>query len=183
MRLLSFSRPLLALTLVIGLCAASGCGPSDPPLPPEPEYCTAPTTRDLDAGTFDGTPPRTITVGGGDGASFVAWSDGAVAMVIMGFQGGAMITPTIRVTARPADGATMCLHVALHNTLSDASEVFPGAEADLTFVRVGDVFEAANFYDQLGYDAALFRGKTLMLVVDVTGTTFTATSTTSLQLN
>ena len=93
-----------------------------------------------------------------------------------------MITPSIRVTARPTDGETICLHVELRNTLSDASEVMPGVVADITFVRVGDVFEAANLFDQLGYDAGALRGKTLMLVVEVNGVTFTATTTMTLLL-
>jgi hypothetical protein len=168
-----------SLLLAVGL---SGCGPAVPAEPTEPERCTAPTTRDVDGGGLDGTTRRAITLGAGDGASFAPWSDGATATVIMGFQGGAMITPTIRVPALPTEGETVCLRVALRNTLSDASEVFPGVVADITFVRVGDVFEAANLFDQLGFDAAALRGKTLMLVVDVTGVTFAGTASLSLVL-
>jgi len=180
MRITSLARFFASsLVLAVGL---GGCGPSAPPEPVEPERCTAPTTRGVDGGGLDGMTPRAITVGAGEGASFAPWSDGATATVIMGFQGGAMITPTIRVTALATEGESVCLRVALRNTLSDASEVFPGVVADITFVRVGDLFEAANLFDQLGFDAAALRGKTLMLVVDVTGVTFNGSASVSLLL-
>lgn len=183
MRVSPLARFLVAASLVIGIVLDSACGPASPPLPNEPAYCSGPVTRDLDAGPLlGGMPPRELTLGSGDGATFSPWSDGTTATVVMGFQGGAMIMPSIRVTARATDGDTMCLHVALANTLSDASEVFSGISADLTFTRVGDVFEAANIFDQLGFDAGALRGKTLMLVVTVDGVTFTATSAVTLLL-
>lgn len=168
-----------SVLLAVGL---GGCGPSAPPSPVEPERCSAPTMRDVDGGGLEGMTSRTITLGAGDGASFAAWTDGATATVSMGFQGGAMITPTIRLPALPTEGETVCLRVELHNTLSDASDVFPGVVADITFVRVGDLFEAANLFDQLGFDAAALRGKTLMLVVEITGVTFTGTTSLSVLL-
>lgn len=169
----------MATSLFLGLVA--GCGPDDAPQPVEPERCSAPLTRG-DGGAPGGIASRAITVGAGDGATFTPWVDGATTPVVMGFQGGAMITPTIRLPALPSDGASLCLRVELRNTLSDASDVFPGVVADITFVRVGEVFEAANLFDQLGFDAGSLRGKTLMLVVEVTGMTFAGTTAISVLL-
>lgn len=174
---------LLAASLAVGATLGAGCGPAEPPLPPEPARCTAPTSRDVDAGpVLDGMAPRTATLGTGDGASFTPWSDGAAATVVMGFQGGAMLTPTLRVPALPTEGDTICLRVELQNSLTDASEVLPGGITEVTFVRVGEDFEAAYVYDQLGFDAASLRGKTLVLVATVTGVTFTTTTTLHLAL-
>jgi len=119
---------------------------------------------------------RTVTLGAGAGVAFAPWGDGVTVPVVMGFQGGAMITPTVRVPALPSEADTVCLRVELRNTLSDASEVLPGVVADIIFVRAGDSFEAANLFDLLGYDAGTMRGKTLVLAVDVIGATFTATT-------
>jgi hypothetical protein len=175
---MSPSRALLLTSLALGIVA---CGPTDS-LPEEPEYCSAPT-RGLDAGApGDGMTPRALTLGSGAEESFAPWSDGSSATVLMGFQGGAMITPTLRVPALATEGETICLRVALTNTLSGGSTPFPELTTEITFQRVGDVFEAANLYDQLGFDASALRGQTLVLVVEVIGVTFTATSTVSLVL-
>ncbi len=170
-------------TLVVGSVALSivACGPTDS-LPQEPEYCSAPTTRG-DAGPLvDGMTPRTLTLGAGAEGMFTPWSDGSSATVLMGFQGGAMITPTLRVSALATEGESICLRVALTNMLSGGSTPFGDLTTEITFQRVGDVFEAANLYDQLGFDAGALRGQTLLLAVNVTGVTFTATSTVSLVL-
>jgi hypothetical protein len=172
----------LSLTLVT-LAALFACGPNDPDLPTEPATCTAPSIRDFDAGApVDGTPPRALTIGAGEDLAFMPYTPGATAPVIMGFQGGAMITPTLRFPALPGDGATLCVRVELRNRLSDGSEVFPGVMTDFTFTRVGDVFEAANIFDQLGFSASDFVGKTLILDADVIGVTFRASASATLRL-
>ena len=182
MRLPSYPHLLLSSAVALVLFSATAsCGPSVPPLPVEPDRCVGLTPRDVDAGV-DGAMPRAISLGAGEGASFVEWNDGATATVIMGFQGGAMITPTLRVPALPTEGETICLHVELHNTLSDGSTTPPGLVTDITFTRVGDVFEAANLFNQIGESADSLRGKTLTFVVEVRGVTFTASKTMSLLL-
>lgn len=174
----SLDRALVLAALAVGIVA---CGPTDS-FPEEPEYCSA-TTRGPDAGEpVDGMTPRTLTLGAGAESMFTPWSDGSSATVLMGFQGGAMITPTLRVPALATEGETICLRVALTNTLSGGSTAFPEFTTEITFQRVGDVFEAANLYDQLGFDASALRGQTLVLVVEVTGVTFAARSTVSLLL-
>ncbi len=177
----------LALRVALGLllpALVAACGPDDPPTPVEPATCTAPPIRDFDAGGpgIDGTTPRTLTLGSGEDASFVPFTTGASAPVIEGFQGGVMILPTLRIPALPSDGATLCLRVELRNRLSDGGEVFPGVMADYTFTRVGDAFEAANIFDQLGFSASDFTGKTLVLDADVIGVTFRATASATLTL-
>ena len=66
--------------------------------------------------------------------------------------------------------------------MSDGSEVFPGVMSELTFTRIGDVFEAANIFDQLGFSASDFVGKTLVLDADVIGVTFRASASATLTL-
>jgi hypothetical protein len=170
----------LALVTLLPLFA---CGPNDPDLPTEPATCTAPSIRDFDAGApVDGTPPRTLTIGAGEDLAFMPYTPGATAPVIMGFQGGAMITPTLRIPALPGDGASLCLRVELANRLSDGGEVFPGVMTDFTFTRVGDAFEAANIFDQLGFSTSDFVGKTLILDANVIGVTFRASASATLTL-
>jgi len=174
-------RFLPCMLLLVTLLAA--CGPNDPELPKEPAYCTPPPMDFFDAGApVDGATPRTLTIGAGEDAAFTPWAAGASVPVIMGFQGGAMITPTLRIPALPSDGATLCLRVELRNRLSDGSDVFPGVMTDFTFTRVGDVFEAANIFDQLGFSASDFAGKTLVLDADVIGVTFRANASLTLTL-
>lgn len=177
-------RHALLVAFASSLAALSACGPNDPDLPTEPAYCT------VTSGTFiadggapgDGIMARTLTIGAGEDAAFTPYEAGATAPVIMGFQGGAMITPTLRVPALPGDGATLCLRVELLNRLSDGGEVLPGVMTDFTFTRVGDTFEAANIYDQLGFSASAFVGKTLIVNANVIGVTFRASTSATLTL-
>jgi hypothetical protein len=160
-------HPLRFALATLSLWSLVACGPNDPDLPSEPEYCTPPPIGAFDAGApVDGTPPRTLTIGTGEDASFMPYATGATAPVILGFQGGAMITPTLRIPA----------------LLSDGSEVFPGVTSDFTFTRVGDAFEAANIFDQLGFSTSDFVGKTLVLDATVTGVTFRASASATLTL-
>jgi hypothetical protein len=176
-------HPLRFALATLSLWSLVACGPNDPDLPSEPEYCTPPPIGAFDAGApVDGTPPRTLTIGTGEDASFMPYATGATAPVILGFQGGAMITPTLRIPALPSDGASLCLRVELANRLSDGSEVFPGVTSDFTFTRVGDAFEAANIFDQLGFSTSDFVGKTLVLDATVTGVTFRASASATLTL-
>lgn len=176
-------RYAFLVALASALAALSACGPNDPDLPSEPEYCTAAPIRDFDAGApVDGATPRTLMIGAGEDAAFTPYAAGATAPVIMGFQGGAMITPTLRVPALPGDGATLCLRVELLNRLSDGGEVLPGVMTDFTFTRVGDTFEAAHIYDQLGFSASDFVGKTLIVSANVIGVTFRASTSATLTL-
>ena len=175
-------RRFLPCMLLLLFTTAATCSP-DEDLPEEPAYCTPPPMDFFDAGApVDGTPPRTLTIGAGEDAAFTPWTAGASVPVIMGFQGGAMITPTLRIPALPSDGATLCLRVELRNRLSDGSDVFPGVMTDFTFTRVGDVFEAANIFDQLGFSASDVVGKTLVLDADVIGVTFRANASVTLTL-
>lgn len=174
--------PPRAVALAALLVAASACGPTPEPapapgLPPfsEPPRCAS------DAGASAGA-TRKILVGSGDGADFVAYVEGQDVSLVLGYQGGYMITPTVRIPIVSGDGVEACWQARLENALVEGGDVVPGLLSHVFFERSGDALEAGPFNDLLGGAPGPLQNKTLVLTVTVTGLTFEATETRHLRL-
>src|SRR5688572_30214205 len=71
----------------------AGCGPSEPSEPTADDPPDGCYTDLVDAGTRE---PRAAVLGVGSGASFHAYEAGQKVELIRGFQGGYMVTPSVR---------------------------------------------------------------------------------------
>ncbi len=118
--------------------ALVGCSPAPPEgaLPPsDPQRCVAPEELDGEA-----VPARELALGEGDPTTFEPYSEGETVALQLGWQGGFMITPRLRVQALPGDPDSNCWQLRLNNEMDDpAAEVAPGVVAQLLFERHGDV--------------------------------------------
>lgn len=161
------ARPAALLAaLVLAPALACSCGPSVPPLPPEPERCTYVGADDAGAPTASVTPE----VGAGSGASFVPWSDGDTVRYTRGGQGAFMVTPTVRIpaaavppAATTSGGAKTCMRIRLRN---EVAEITSGLAGQFEMVRAGEAFEAVGIFNPL--DGPL-DGSELVLGVAVSG--------------
>jgi hypothetical protein len=175
------SRPSCRASAIVALLiAASACGPEREPdeLPAfsEPERCAG------ESGADGASAPRSVTLGAAEGDDFIPYADGQTATVVLGYQGGYMITPSLEVPAGPADGAEACWRVHLQNALEDGGAAVPGLLSHVVFGRSGELFRAGPFNDLLGNDASKLADHTLVLTVTVTGSDFEGTQTLHLQL-
>jgi hypothetical protein len=162
---------LVGAAAVLAGCCGSAPDTDEGPSPgPQAERC-AEDIGDAPAAI------REVTLGSGD--PFVAYADAEAVQLIRGYQGGYMVTPSIRVAASAGDGERACLRVALENAFDDGGDgpASPGVLAMLVFERRGDQLCVDDLYDLLGLDRSALTGRTLALTVRVTGTDFTATDT------
>jgi hypothetical protein len=175
------TRRALGWAAAIGMAAGCliGCGPGE--LEPEPpgddaERCVA--------GEGNGGTPvaREVTLGTGSGATFRAYEESEETELIAGFQGGYMITPTVRVEAAGDTRPEACFRVWLQNTIVEGAEVGPGTLSYVVFTRSGDYFYVAPLFDLLGYEADPLRGKTLLLSAEVSGSEFEGSRDVTLRL-
>ena len=146
------------------------CGPSpssalDPPS--EGDVCVPEATAALG-------PEAPLTVGQGSGSSFVALEDGDVATFVLGFQGGYMITPVLRLPL-VGEQPSLCLEVVIAHQIVDGptDDVSAGLFQYARFERGVDGFESAPVSDLLAYDPGLLEGRSLSLDVTVRGSEVT----------
>lgn len=131
------------LALAPACAALVACGPR-PNEPVEAEYCAV-----GDVPSSPGPVTRALAVGDGAGATFTPWVDGSKASLEAGFQGGYMLTPTLRVSASPGDGDSLCLRVRITHT--DPEGILPSLLADRAFTRDGDAHYAQELSDLLAF--------------------------------
>lgn len=131
------------LTLAAACAALVACGPRAPERS-EAEYCAV-----GDVPSMPGPSTRDLAVGDGAGATFTPWVDGGGATLESGFQGGYMLTPTLRVAGAPGDGDSLCLRVRIQHT--DPEGPLPSLLADRAFTRDGDAFYAQDLSDLLAF--------------------------------
>jgi hypothetical protein len=136
----------------------------------------------VDEGSGGMAETRAVALGLGGSAAFRAFQDGEEAEIVRGFQGGYMITPTVRIEASGDSRDEACLHVRLENALTDGGDVGPGTLAQVMFFRSGDFFYVDSIYDLLGYDLDPLEGKTLLLSASVSGLGFGGTQAVTLRL-
>ncbi len=166
-----FTRRVLGWAAAIAVVAGGlvGCGPGE--LDPEPpaddaERCVA------EQGEGETPVAREVMLGTGSGATFRAYEKSEETELIAGFQGGYMITPTVRVEAAGDSRTEACFRVWLQNTIVEGAEVGPGTLSYVVFKRSGDFFYVETLFDLLGYEADPLRGKTLLLSAEVSGVGF-----------
>lgn len=156
--------------------ACVGCGP-----PPESrfEQCVLePEPDPFDGVGVDGASGVTpVTLGTSDGANFEPYVDGASIPLVLGLQGGYMITPTLRIETLPDDPESFCLAVSVTHAMAGA-EISPGFQGTFQFTRRGDAAYTTEVFDLLSYNDAI-RGQSLSLTlaVDENGTWVTDSKT------
>jgi hypothetical protein len=147
-------------------------------LPQQAESCFADlgndfsASRKVDVGAF----------GAGQDAAFAPYEEGGKVTMIKGNQGLHMITPVVRVTAAPEDGARACLQVRLVNDYQGGIKNDPAAtdalQANVLFERSGDsMITAGTLYDAFSFTQAELEGVELKLTATVKGKGFQGDST------
>lgn len=166
-----------AIAMAVG--GLAGCGPGEP----EPEAPVNDAERCVgEEGNGEPLSAREVLLGKGSGAAFQAYAEGEEAELIAGFQGGYMITPTVRVEAAGDMRAEACFRVWLQNTIVEGAEVGPGTLSYVVFTRSGDFFDVESLFDLLGFEADALSGKTLLLKAKVSGVGFTGEREVTLRL-
>ena len=128
-------------------------------------------TLDVDGATKGTTP---VTIGEHDGSEFKPYVDGQTVDVVLGFQGGYMITPSIRIELLADDPATICLVVAAVHSIDGDGAISPGFGGRMQFTRDGDAAYTEPFFDLLSHrDNLSGRNLTISLSVDENGTAVT----------
>lgn len=155
-----------------------GCGPSSE-LIEQADGCPA-ETGDPTMGE------RSVRVGDGLPPGFVPYVEAGSATLIVGPQGGTMITPVLRVEAKPGETEGHCWRTTIKNTY-DPSVAAP-EDADGLVVPIPYVLSEGAYYsdgavwDLFSYDATTLRGSRLTLSATVEGADFTATETVKIDL-
>lgn len=133
------------------------------------------TRRCRDLTYFDGEAEPGLVIGARRDGVVIPYEDGGDAVYEFGFQGGAMILPTLQVPAA-ATATETCVQVVLRHREDPAH---PGAAGDAPgFVfrltdpmrRDGDVAWIGPLQDQIGWDAP--DGRRLVLEAEVRGVDF-----------
>jgi hypothetical protein len=146
---------------------SAGCVDCEPTPPPEPELCTV--DRTIDGGIAE---DRAVVAGQGSGDSFVPYEDGGATDIIAGFQGGFMITPTIRVEAGTESGDRICALVRLTHRLESGDAIVTGVDRMVVLRRQGSYFYSDAINDLLSSDRSRLVDQTLLLDVEVRGVGF-----------
>jgi hypothetical protein len=162
-------KPLLIAVVLTG--ALVGCGPEA--LAPSSLATTGEPARCVAEVSGEGTEePRALAVGTGSAPSFHAYEEGEVVDLIKGYQGGYMITPSMRVDAAGDMRDEACFQVRIENALEEGGDVVPGLKSYVLFERSGEAFYIESLYDLLAMDAEILREKTLLLKATVRGDGF-----------
>lgn len=161
-------RSLFALTLV-----TAGCGPSGEPPASRFQQCdVSPNPRE-----FDGVgqqSPGAVALGEDDGVIFKPYVDGQAVELVLGFQGGTMIVPSIELALLPDDPDSICLDVTATHTIDGGAKVSAGFSGTFQFKRRGGAAYSEPIFDLLTYSQELTgRTLTLALSVDENGVTVT----------
>jgi hypothetical protein len=145
-----------------------GCGPRDvdPVFTSDAERCVA------EPGEGGVVEAREVELGLGGVNAFRAFQDGEETEIVRGFQGGYMITPTVRVEAAGDTREEACFRVHFANVLVEGGEVGPGTLSQVMFTQSGEFFYVDALFDLLGYDLGDLEEKTLLLSATVSGVGF-----------
>ncbi len=120
---------------------------------------------------FMGEPSMLAEVGAYDGDTLAPWADGQEVPFVWGFQGGTMITPTVRAPAAINPAGASCVVVEIRNLEPDGGvvfEAFRALDTRLDAVVVGEQLEVRDLFDQLGW-IEIPRDTPLSLEVTVRG--------------
>jgi hypothetical protein len=150
----------LLATLLVAACSPEPPPGDEPFIGPPAEICTS-------AGQGGALRAAELGVLDAEGA-FQPLANGDAMPLILGFQGGYMVTPALRFEAFPEDPATLCCRVELANEHASV-EVAPGFHADLRFDRAGDHLQSGFMNDLLAFDPMGLPGTALGISARVRG--------------
>ena len=146
----------LALLLLVSACGGE-------PVDVCAEMSPGPV-RAAEIGTYD------------DNGNFVAYVDGDEASLILGLQGGYMVTPVIRIPAEADDEPRPCFNVVVENELDP-----PGSAPDLEFATISvaedGMYELNGILNFLGNLRRDLLGRTLTMNIEVLANGFTVEET------
>lgn len=148
-------RPRLRLThLLPPLVSLVGCGSAAPASVDAGPRVDAPVITCGSGVLFSGEPTEVAEVGTLRDGSFTAWQSGDAVPFQWGFQGGVMITPTVRVPSTIDGNGEQCVVVEFQHLEPGGGHVF---DAFRTFSARLDATEAAgglqleSLFDQVGW--------------------------------
>jgi len=152
------------------LLAVAACSPPPPDDSPFGEVDTGDAARCVyeDENT-DQAPVRQVSIGHGEAEQFAAYQDGELIELILGFQGGYMLTPVVRVEAFASDPAQVCWMTHISNDMDIEGELAPGVKTPLQMTKYGDAFYSGAVFNLLGFDHSAMTGNTLTLGCKVSG--------------
>ncbi len=155
----------LHLLLLGPLLLAAACGPPAPEESPSNPGDAARCVYE-DENT-DQAPERKVSIGHGPAEQFVAYQDDELIELTLGFQGGYMLMPVVKVEAFASDPTQACWMTHISNTIDGEGEYAPGVKTPLRMDRLGDAFYSGAVFDLLGFDQAELSGRTLTLGCEV----------------
>lgn len=155
---------MTTLRAIAALALLAGC--SDPAASPPPGTAAERCALDDHAAVN-----RLVAIGSRDDTGFSAYEDGQELELILGFQGGYMITPAVRVEAAAGDPDRVCVSIRLTHALldGDAPGLSPGLMLQAWLDRTADGFVSGTIDDLLELDPAPLDGHLLSLGVEVGG--------------
>lgn len=163
---------LAQLLAIVPLTSLAACGSPAPSSVDAGPRVDAPVISCGSGVLFSGEPTELAEVGRLADGVFTAWQDGDEVPFQWGFQGGVMITPTVRApSAIDADGER-CVLVEIRHLEPEGSHVFdafPSLVARLDAAESGGALQLESLFDQIGW-TEIPRDTPLTLDVTVRGT-------------
>ena len=160
---------LLFLTPITALAACGNAAPSSPDAGPQADG--APIT--CGAGVlFEGEPTELAEVGTLADGVFTAWQSGDAVPFQWGFQGGVMITPTVRMPSAIDAPGERCVLVEIQHLEPDGGTVFESFRTFSTRLDATDAgggLQLESLFDQIGW-TEIPRDTPLTLDVTIRGT-------------
>ena len=115
------------------------------------------------------------------GDVFSPWSDDDVIDYQWGYQGGAMVTPSLRIEATTAGPEGVCVRVLVRNEFVEPLPTDePGIVRDLVFYPQGDHLQTGALWDLVAYEPP--DGRAVDLNVDLRTTELAAHQTLRIRL-
>lgn len=169
MRLRLRLAQLLALAPLGSLAACGSAAPSSTDAGPRVD---APAISCGSGVLFAGEPTELAEVGRLADGVFTAWQDGDDVPFQWGFQGGVMLTPTVRAPTSIDASGERCVVVEIRHIEPEGSHVFdafPSFVARLDATESGGALQLESLFDQIGW-TEIPRDTPLTLDVTVRGT-------------
>jgi len=184
----------LAFSLVLVGCGGETVGGAPPPAPrpnpmadatpgPSRDAAIAPDGSVVEPGVpcritddvFFGRATHTAAIGTADRLTdaFSPWSNDDVINYEWGYQGGAMVTPSLRIQGATGDSDGVCVRVLVRNEFVAPLETDePGIVRDLVFYPRGDHLQTGALWNLVAYEPP--DGRAVDLTIDLRSTELAA---------
>jgi hypothetical protein len=136
----------------------------------------------FDAPPGEATAARALQIGVVGPSGFVPLADGDAMALILGYQGGYMVTPSLRVEAIDGESAGVCCRLELVNTVAGAPDIAPGLRGNLLLERQGGYLQSGYLNNLLSFEREPLLGKALELDVHLVAGGFVADAALSVTL-